>query len=342
MHCPSCGEEIESGLESCPQCGEDLGQEEKPYFRRVPRLLHPLAVMGYIILLSGLMIFLQLRFRGARPPASSESETAVPSQPAVPAREEITLQTVNESDKKWMEVCNYEQPLKPIFAGLAQLDSQLSQPGLKLDGMQVQAMIQKVNDLLPKADSLEAPTGLGPCSAAVKNSVELMKSAVNSFWNFQSTGSKDSEVLFNQSLANSRSQKDYCAAIIANLKKDLEKAGLSKSKAALEKAAPDFFSQFTPPPAPQPTPAPLPLPGGSSASPQPAPPPAPEPASPPSPRHERPLRAHPKPGQQPHPPSPEQPPAEAPAEGGTGNPELEPGSSVAPEPGGSVQPGDSQ
>lgn len=331
-YCQFCGEEIEEGLSSCPQCGEVMVPERGASSRRLPVFLHPLAVLGYLVLLSGLLVFLQLRMKagGTEPPPITVDSTRT----VIPKAEEITPQTVNESDKTWMKVYNYEQSLKPIVAALSELDSRLSQPGVKLDGTQVRVMLQKVNELQPKAESLETPASLGPCAMAVRNSVEQMKSAISAFWQFQNSGSKDSEALFNQNLATSKSQLSYCQGIIDNLKKDLEKEGLSKSKSALEKAAPDFFSRFFPAPPPPPPAPEAPLPAETHTAPQPRPAPDAFPQPGPGFGPDKGLRPNQRPGQthrlRPA-PLPEQPPAEPPAEGEVENPKEEPGAS--PEPG---------
>jgi hypothetical protein len=219
--------------------------------------------MGYIVLISCLLVFSPARFKGLRAKRPAGPAKAASAQPA-PAEKPVNLLTVSESDKTYMHVYLYQQETAPIFAAVSEIDSMLRQPDLRLDSFQVQNLIQKLSDLSTKADTLQAPAGLGPCGPAVKSSVEQLKSAVAAAWNYQTTHSADSQSSFQQGLSVSKNQKNYCEGIEDVLIKQLE-PGLSHSKAALQKAAPTFFQ---PPPAPPPPSPEQPAPG-SSVAPQP-------------------------------------------------------------------------
>lgn len=237
IHCPYCEGEIAQGLELCPQCGANLKAAAKLEHKGFPKFVHPFAVMGYIVIISALLAFLQIRAQAARKPAPEKA--AVKSVPAVPARppalvkEIITPQNTTETDKRYMEVAGYEKAISPIFAAVTDIDSRLSDPGFRLDFNQMSAWNSILNRLSRQAENTLTPTGLGPCQPAVKNSVDQMNSALTASWNYQSKKSPDAQGQLNESLNTSRSQKNYCLSVIDILKKDLEKSGLSHGAEAL-------------------------------------------------------------------------------------------------------------
>jgi len=288
MHCPHCGNEIESGLEACPLCGESLASPEKPQkpsSGKIARPLHPFAVMGYIVLLSGLIVFLQTWQKGglkARLKKEGGPATEAPAKPQAQApvpRDEVRADNLNESDKKYMEVFKYEQALKPIFAALSEIDAQMSNPEQKMDGSQVQLMFQNLNRISQMADALQTPSGLGMCAANVKGSVDQAKTALTAFWNYQSTKAAPNKDEYQKNLLSFRSQKDSCQNIIDNLNRDL-KPVLSHKEPLLQKFSENFIP-FPQPPIPPPNPAPQTGATAKPQTPQPMPPePAPTPGAP--------------------------------------------------------------
>jgi len=319
MHCPYCGNEIESGLDSCPLCGESLANPEKsqkPSSGRIARPLHPFAVMGYIVLLSGLIVFLQTWQKGPlKAKLKKEGESAAaPAQAQAPVpRDEVRADNLNESDKKYMEVFKYERSLKPVFIALSEIDAQMSNPEQKMDGSQVQLMFQNLNKLAQMADALQTPSGLGMCAANVKGSVDQAKTALNAFWNYQSTHGTPNKDEYQKNLLGFRSQKDSCQNIINNLNRELEPL-LSHKKPLLQKFS-ETYNPFPQPPVPPPSPAPQ---TGATAKPQTPQPAAPEPALTPGSQkklelHEKKLpRTIGKEPQEPNQPAPEEPPQPAP------------------------------
>jgi len=318
MHCPYCGNEIESGLDSCPLCGEYLAHPEKaqkPSSGKIARPFHPFAVMGYIVLLSGLIVFLQTWQKGspeAKLKKEGQSAIEAPAQQQAQApvpRDEVRADNLNESDKKYMEVFRYEQSLKPVFATLSEIDAQMSNPDQKMDGSQVQMMFQNLNKIAQIADALQTPSGLGMCASNLKGGIDQAKTALNAFWNFQSTKATAQKDEYQKNLLGFRIQKDSCRNIVNNLNRELEPL-LSHKKPLLEKFS-ENYNPFPQAPIPPQIPAPQ---TGATAKPQTPQPAAPEPALTPGAAkklelHEKKIpRTIGKEPQEPNQPAPEEPP----------------------------------
>jgi len=267
-HCPFCGEEIEIGLETCPKCGEDLTRPAKPSASRIPRLFHPFAVMGYLVLVSLLIVFLQLwHSRGKTP--SQESATVQPSmQP--PGEDAARPDNINEADRKYMEIWSYEQETKPLFDYLVDTEARLNGPDANSGPAELKTALQRLEEFSNQAKGFVSPVGLGTCQGAVKQSIEDAKNAVNSLLRYQSAKDPQSKTLAAGGFKSSRDQRLICQSLLELVTKQLE-PGLSHSKSALQKEAPEWRRLHMPRPG-QPSPSP------SSPAPAPAATPAPEPS----------------------------------------------------------------
>jgi len=267
-HCPNCGAELAGGENLCPGCGMELAQAQ-PRSSRLPKPLHPFAVMAYLLILSGLIFLLQsgLLSRKAGSVVSSESATAEGEKRAPDQAKGGGPEPRTPADQQYVTVLVFEEKAAPIFQKLTQIDMELSKPGYQLSDSKGQELARILNELTSQAETLSVPPGLGPCQLGVRNSVEQARYALTFYRNYQQSRTPDLKGNFEQSLLLSRSQRNYCQNLIELVKKKLQ-PDIQLKPEELERAARERAAAPPAPPAPPPPPS--------------SPPPFPPPSAPPS------------------------------------------------------------
>jgi len=247
--CANCGTELPEGAQVCPGCGMKLAQTKKP----VPRLakaLHPYAVMAYVVALSCLLVFLHLAI-GPRGKAEGGSESETVSgegnKGLLSRLSEETPVPRTMADKQYVNLLAFEQKASPIFSKLMELDSELSKPGYQISDSRWQELMSILNTLSAQAEDLYVPPVLGQCKPGLRNSVNEAKRAVVSLRSYQQTPKPELKSAFEEALALSRSQRNYCQSLIELVKKKLS-PDITLKPEQLEKAARELKPPLPPPP----------------------------------------------------------------------------------------------
>jgi len=251
--CPKCGEEIPGGGKICPGCGANL--ESKPEIKPLPKALHPYAFIGYVLILSLLIIGFQTSNKFLKNLSSQEAEQV--SAEHIPQKEQGQNQSLflTASDKLYLEVITYNQKLSPFFDQLKKIEQEIAQPDYKLSPARWQELIQQIDHLSNLTQDLSTPGNLGPCRAMVKNSIEQIRVAVNALSNYTNNPEPKIKTIFEESFLTAQSQRNYCQQLIEQVTKELIPE-LSANKEIIEK---ELQKSSPGPTSPEPT-APLPQP----------------------------------------------------------------------------------
>ncbi len=241
-----------------------MDHQARPARASLPKSLHPFLVMGYLLILSALIVLLQwgLKSRAAHSGPSSQEETAQGEAGLLGRLKGGVPTAVSSADKEYVNALVYEQKSTPLFQKLLELDTELSKPDLQLSDSRFRELNSTLDSLSDQAEQVLAPTSLGPCAMAIKTAVDQERSALNFYKSYQQTPTPQLKGSYDENLRLSRNQRNYCQSLIELLKKQLG-PDLTLSQDDFQRIAQQELS--TPPPA-QPSPgispqAPLPAPG---------------------------------------------------------------------------------
>ncbi len=276
-HCPECGEEVIAGEKICPHCGAEL-EKGRPTRSRLPKLLHPFAVAGYLAILSVMIVFFQFLLQAGKAGTAATSEAVIAEQAASLISRFRGKPPVPKTpaDKRYVEILRFEQSANPFFQKLIAIDTEFSKPDYRPSESRYAEVSQDLAELSSTAENFTVPNTLGPCRQGIKNSIDEAKRAVNFLRNYQTSPSPTLKSDLEQSWALSRSQRNYCQSMIELVKKKLE-ADLSLNPDELKRAA----EEPVPPPTNAPPPAPEPAAPPANAPPATAPSAYPNPYFPP-------------------------------------------------------------
>jgi hypothetical protein len=272
IHCPYCGAEMEDDSQSCHRCRSLLvSGEAAPRTAPLPRWIHPLAVLAFLIVSSVGLLAVSLKpwsreasaegivgdpLPGGAPTAAAGNPNQPPAGALAPGATEAPA-----GDDLYTKVNDYVSAIQDAQAQADQLAGELDRMYKKGDKTQLAAMRDKLNQLQPivnKVRALSPPEALAQAHIRLSNSMAVRQRAYRNLSMYLQSGDMNR---------------------LDRGRKDLETAEQSQAEAMAEILAyRDKIPAPPPPPAPEPAaPAEPPPPAPAAPNPPVLPPPTLEP-----------------------------------------------------------------